>query len=83
MNKETRLKRKETLMEFIVNNKTLCYRAFKQGIEHKYYKTNYGQKLVDLARLKVPYSDKTWDGDIYRLLWRYYEMIVIEGIDID
>lgn len=71
--------RRTTLCDFIVQNKTLCYRAFKQGVGHKYYKTNYGQRLVDKARECIVYSDKTWDGDIYYLLWRYYKMIVVDG----
>jgi hypothetical protein len=75
--------RRITMCDFIVSNKTLCYRAFKQGIEHKYYKTDWGQKLVDKCRDSVGYSSKTWDGDIYHTIWRYYKMIVVDATLID
>lgn len=69
---------KSSIIKFIVNNKVNCYRAFKNGIKHKDFKTIDGKILIELARRELNYSIKTWSGDIYSTLWRYYKTIVIE-----
>jgi hypothetical protein len=72
--------RKMDLFQFVVNNKTNCYRAFKLGINHKDYKTTEGRKLILLARKALKYSHTTWSGDIYWQLWKQYKSIVIDGV---
>jgi len=67
------------LSQFVVNNKTNCYRAFKQGINHKDYKSPDGRKLINLARKALRYSPTTWSGDIYWQIWKQYKSIVIDG----
>jgi hypothetical protein len=71
--------RKMDRFQFVVNNKTNCYRAFKQGNNHTDYKTQEGRHLVTLARKELKYSAKTWSGDIYWQLWKQYKSIVIDG----
>lgn len=67
------MKTKPGLFEFIINNKTKCYNAFKLGIQYKDYKTTAGRTLIEAARRVLKYSDKTYSGDIYRTLWKAYE----------
>jgi hypothetical protein len=57
---------------FIGNNWELCEKAFKDDIDHHKYKTDKGRELVELARKKIGYSDKTWSGDIFYLLGREF-----------
>lgn len=75
------MKRKEKVFDFVVKHKTDCYRAFKQSILHKRYCTDEGSHLVELARKELGYSVKTWDGDIYHVLWRVYKAITIDGVN--
>lgn len=77
-----RLKSNTNLINFVVNNKTNCYRAFKESIDNNGFKSEEGSKLVKLAREQMNYSIKTWDGDIYAAIWRYYKAIVIDGIKL-
>ena len=77
-----RLKRNTNLINFVVNNKTNCYRAFKESIDDNGFKTEAGKQLISDARKQINYSPKTWDGDIYSAIWRYYKAIVIDGIEL-
>ena len=77
-----RLKRNANLINFIVNNNVNCYRAFKVFFFFIGFKSEEGSKLVKLAREQMNYSLKTWDGDIYTAIWRYYKAIVIDGIEL-
>jgi hypothetical protein len=67
------------LFDFVVRHKTDCYRAFKLSDEHKGYKTPEGMKLINLVRSEIEYSPRTYNGDIYVVLWKMYKSIVIEG----
>ena len=75
------LSRKEKVFDFVVRHKTDFYRAFKISIDHEGFKTSEGSHLVDLARKEIGYSVKTWDGDIYYVLYRVYRSIAIDGVN--
>jgi hypothetical protein len=67
---------------FVVMHKTDCYRAFKLNTKHEGYKSPEGQKLIELARQEIGYSDKTWSGDIYSSIYNTYKSIVVDGVDV-
>ena len=64
--------------QFIINNKGKLYNAFRHGLIENGYKTEQGKRVVDLARVELGYSDKTWDGDIYNILYRNWFRIVVK-----
>jgi len=68
--------RKKQLFDFVILHKIDCYRAFKNSINHTGYKTPEGLLLIKKVREWIPYSNKTWDGDIYIRLWKLYTEIV-------
>jgi hypothetical protein len=73
------IKRKEIVFDFVVRHKTSCYNAFKLCSDHKGFNTEQGSVLIEMARKEIGYSRKTWDGDIYNVLYRVYRGIVFEG----
>ena len=75
------MNRKEKIFDFVVKHKTDCYRAFKICNTHKGCNTKEGSLLIELARTELGYSPKTWDGDIYNVLWRTYKAITIDGVN--
>jgi hypothetical protein len=75
------MNRKEIVFDFVVKYKTDCYRAFKICTDHKGFNTKEGSLLIELARTKIGYSKKTWDGDIYHVLWKVYKSITIDGVN--
>jgi hypothetical protein len=60
---------------FIKNNLELCHKAFKDGGDHKNWKSYHGKILIKLAREKLCYKDTTYGGDIFYHLYCIYSTI--------
>ena len=72
-------KRTDKVFDFVVKHKTDCYRAFKRTVSREGFKYPEGAELVKMARKEIGYSDKTWSGDIYNVLFNVYKSIVVDG----
>jgi len=70
-------KRLNRYNQFIIDNKGKLYDAFKNGLIEDGFKKDEGKRIVDLARVELGYSAKTWDGDIYMALFRNWKRIVL------
>jgi hypothetical protein len=65
--------RKQQLVDFVIKYKVNCFDAFQSGVHHKDFKTIAGKALIKLVRQEIPFSNKTWDGDIYCSIWHTYK----------
>lgn len=65
--------------QFIIDNKGKLYDAFRHGLVEDGHNTEQGRRIVELARVELGYSAKTWDGDIYNALFRNWHRIVVEN----
>lgn len=74
-NKSSLTYRKMKRKRFVRDNLILCRKAFKHGNSHKDYKNPDGLKLIIKARKELNYSDTTYSGDIYYLLWNDFNEI--------
>ena len=72
-------KRVNRYNQFILDNKGKLYNAFRHGLVEDGHNTEEGKRVVDLARVELGYSPKTWDGDIYNALYRNWFRLVVEN----
>ena len=62
---------------FVRCNYELCRRAFDVAQDHSGYKASeYGRRLVQLARDKMLYSPTTYSGDIYYRIFKTFDKVL-------
>lgn len=68
-------KKDNAFSEFTIENIGLMRQAFSMGTSYLDYRSQYGERLIELARQKLNYSDSTYSGDIYVSLFNHYKKL--------
>lgn len=67
--RHTGTEQRERRARFVKKNWKLCEKAFELGHGIRFSKSEHARKLVDKARKKLGYSQKTNNGDVYMCLF--------------